>query len=93
MAEINKIKFKRGLDTNRTSITPADGEPIWVNDEKRFYIGDGSTSGGVLISDRPLTVSDTAPTDPDVGDRWLDTSTGTLYVWYVYTTYGQWIGM
>lgn len=49
MAEINKILFKRGLETNRSGITPAAGEPIWVTDNKKLFIGDGTTAGGIPV--------------------------------------------
>lgn len=44
------IKLRRGLESGRTSITPESGEPIWVTDEKKLYVGDGSTAGGILVS-------------------------------------------
>ena len=31
-------------------ITPDAGEPIYTTDTKLFYIGDGVTAGGILIS-------------------------------------------
>lgn len=42
------LQFRRGSETNRTSITPASGEPIWITDTQRLYVGDGVTAGGVL---------------------------------------------
>ena len=44
-----KIQLKRGLDADRTSFTPVDGEPIWCTDTKKLYIGDGTTAGGIFI--------------------------------------------
>ncbi len=43
------IQFRRGLEANRTSITPSQGEPIYTTDDKKLYLGDGTTAGGVLI--------------------------------------------
>jgi len=43
------LKFRRGTEANRTSITPAEGEPIFTTDEKKLYIGDGTTAGGVAV--------------------------------------------
>jgi len=43
------LKFRRGASTDRTSITPANGEPIWVTDGQLLYVGDGSTPGGVPV--------------------------------------------
>lgn len=46
---MNTIQLKRGVLANRTSITPAEGEPIYTTDSNQLYIGDGTTAGGVLI--------------------------------------------
>ncbi len=43
------IQFRRGLEANRTGITPSQGEPIYTTDDKKLYIGDGATAGGVLV--------------------------------------------
>lgn len=43
----NQIQMRRGVEANRGSVTPAAGEPIWITDGKRLYIGDGTTPGGV----------------------------------------------
>jgi len=43
------LKLRRGTSSNRTSITPAEGEPIYTTDTKKLYIGDGSTAGGVVV--------------------------------------------
>ncbi|WP_212751041.1 hypothetical protein, partial [Pseudoalteromonas ruthenica] len=42
----NKIQFRRGADSRRTTVTPSSGEPIWATDSKKLYIGDGATAGG-----------------------------------------------
>jgi len=44
------IKIKRGLESNRGSYTPAEGELIWTTDAKDLWIGDGSTAGGLKIT-------------------------------------------
>ncbi|RXE99588.1 hypothetical protein [Pseudoalteromonas sp. PS5] len=45
----NKIQFRRGPAANRTNVTPSNGEPIWLTDSKKLFIGDGTTPGGVDI--------------------------------------------
>jgi len=45
-----RILIKRGLETNRSGITPSSGELIWTTDNKDLWIGDGSTSGGIKIT-------------------------------------------
>lgn len=46
----NTVKFKRGVEANRSGQTPAAGEPLWASDTKKLYVGDGSTSGGISVS-------------------------------------------
>lgn len=43
------IRVRRGLEVNRLSYTPQLGEPTFTTDEKKLYIGDGSTPGGILV--------------------------------------------
>ena len=40
------LQIRRGLEAARTSITPVEGEILYVTDTKRVYIGDGTTVGG-----------------------------------------------
>jgi hypothetical protein len=42
----NQIRIKRGLETNRSGVTPAEGELLYTTDEKKLYVGDGTTVGG-----------------------------------------------
>ena len=45
-----KILVRRGLEANRTSITPLLGEIIWTTDNHDLWIGDGSTAGGIKVT-------------------------------------------
>ena len=45
----NTIRVKRGLETNRAGQTPAEGEFLYTTDEKKLYIGDGTTAGGIPV--------------------------------------------
>ena len=40
------LKLRRGTDSQRQLITPADGELIYATDTKKLFIGDGTTAGG-----------------------------------------------
>lgn len=51
--------LRNGPESRRTNITPQLGEPIYVTDTGRVYVGDASTPGGVLL-DRRLE-DETAP--------------------------------
>lgn len=43
------LQLRRGASADRTSITPAQGEPIFTTDTKKLYVGDGTTVGGVEV--------------------------------------------
>lgn len=49
MATLNKIQFLRGLEANRSTVTPSSGEPLWTTDTNILYVGDGSTAGGIAV--------------------------------------------
>jgi hypothetical protein len=44
-----QLQLRQGTNIERGLITPASGEPIWVTDQKKLYIGDGTTVGGNFI--------------------------------------------
>jgi len=54
---ISQIRFLRGTEANRTTFVPAEGEPVYTTDQKRLYIGDGSTLGGVPLFPEPTTIT------------------------------------
>lgn len=45
----NKVKFWRGIEADRTGVTPEEGQPLWTTDTKKLYVGDGSTAGGIEV--------------------------------------------
>ena len=48
------LKLRRGLESQRTTLTPAEGEIIYTTDTKVLYVGDGTTPGGNSVS-APVT--------------------------------------
>lgn len=48
----NQILIKKGLEANRLGITPSGGELIWTTDDHQLYVGDGSTPGGISVTER-----------------------------------------
>lgn len=50
-----KIQFRRGLNASRTSVVFDQGEPVWTTDLNKLFIGNGTTAGGVSISDTIFT--------------------------------------
>lgn len=60
------LQVRRGTNAERLTITPAEGELIYVTDTKQLFVGDGSTAGGTT------TIADTidsvlADTTPQLG--------------------------
>jgi hypothetical protein len=45
------LQIRRGTNAERLTITPALAEPLWITDSKRLFVGDGSTVGGVSVTD------------------------------------------
>lgn len=39
------------------------------------------------------TIASSAPSSPNAGDEWIDTTTGVRYTWYVESNQGQWVEM
>ena len=86
----NQLLLKRGNEAQRTTITPANGEPIWVSDQKKLYIGDGTTAGGVEIGAGAggsyPTITDDTTTNSDFYLAMSDVSTGNFDVATVTST-------
>lgn len=43
------LQIRRGLEADRTTVTPQPGEPLYTTDTNLLYMGDGSTAGGVAV--------------------------------------------
>jgi len=56
------IRIRRGLDADRSSVVFEEGEIVYTTDTKKFYIGDGVTSGGNLVDDQQLTYNSSTNT-------------------------------
>jgi hypothetical protein len=77
---VTKIQFRRGPETDRTNITNLGvGEPIFSLDSSntgKFFIGDGSTTGGLGIKE--LCHNPTAPGVVDLAEGQLSFTNGIL---------------
>jgi hypothetical protein len=61
------LQFRRGNNTDRLTITPAAGEPIYTTTTNLLYVGDGVTVGGVLLqSPMPNTATFATLTTTDL---------------------------
>ena len=72
------LKIRRGLEADRAALTgsnPAAGEPIFVTDTGKLWVGDGVTTGGVQINP-DLSIGNLT----DVNDS-INPATGQLLTW------------
>jgi len=44
------LQIRRGLEADRLSVTPAEGELLYTTDETTLYVGDGTTPGGNIVT-------------------------------------------
>ena len=76
----NTIQLKRGLEADRSSVTPAAGELLYTTDTKQVFVGDGSTAGGNVISGGGAAIEATASGALANGDIVVVNSDGTVSV-------------
>jgi len=82
------FKLRRGLESERTTITPLEGEPLYTTDTHLLYIGDGSTAGGNLVGGASYF---SAMTDVDVSgvlDGYFLTYSAATGKWVITGTTG-----
>jgi len=67
--EIVKMKVRRGTDAQRQQVVLDQGEPGFTTDYKRLFIGDGSTTGGIVVGSKNFTpVSNKTTLNAQTGD-------------------------
>lgn len=54
--KLQKLKIRRGTDLQRKLVIFEDGELVFTTDTQKLYIGDGNSTGGILISNRGYIV-------------------------------------
>lgn len=67
---ISRFTLRRGIESDRITISPLTGELIYTTDTKRVYVGDGS-AGGVVISNKTHVISSATtlvPSSAVIGD-------------------------
>lgn len=73
------IRIRRGTDSERQTTLLSAGEAAYTTDTKRFYIGDGTTVGGVNTSSKVFF--GTSPTiSAVIGDLFYKTNTSVFYL-------------
>jgi len=74
-------------DVDTTTSAPTDGQAlVWNNAASEWRPGTVATSGGTSV-----TVSETAPSSPSIGDLWFDPSVLKTFVYYNDGTANQWV--
>jgi len=82
----NLIQLRRGTAAQWTSANPtlAAGEGGFETDTGKFKLGNGSQNWVALkyAGGGGITVSETAPTSPDQGALWFNSTNGITYIRY-----------
>lgn len=82
--QITKIIIRQGTRNEKNSITLASGEFGYTTDQKRVFIGDGSTAGGLTVGNKFLgyynldSAISSVQAIAEYGDLVFDTSDSTL---------------
>jgi len=82
------IKVRRDTAANWTSTNPtlASGEIGFETNTNKLKVGNGSTAWTSLAyasgGGGSITVSETAPTSPEVGNLWFNSSNAVTYIYY-----------
>ena len=67
--QLRRIKIRRGTDAQRKLVIFEEGEPVFIRDTKRVYVGDNETQGGVLVSNKNIVTSEIIkPAEAIAGD-------------------------
>lgn len=66
------IRIRVGLNESRPSFVPDLGEPLFTTDDRRFWVGDGETPGGIPVSVSQWPINDISELasleDAEIGD-------------------------
>jgi len=62
--KLRRLKIRRGNEIQRKDVLFEEGEPVFTKDNKRVYIGDNKTIGGISSTTRNY-VKPTAEIPPD----------------------------
>ena len=83
------IQVRRDTAANWTSVNPtlAAGEIAFESDTNLLKIGNGSTAWATLpyasgAGGASVEISETAPSEPEAGDVWFNSTDGRAYIYY-----------
>ena len=77
-----KLLVRRGSNLDRQQIVLSEGELGYTTDDKRLFVGDGSTTGGILAGNKykGAAADHTTITNVEPGDYIVNTTEKTLYI-------------
>jgi len=78
--------------------SPTDGQTVQIGTIIYTYdasagVWNSNSAAGPTLTPATVTTSDTAPTNPNNGDMWFDSSVGKTFIWYDDGTSTQWVQM
>jgi microcystin-dependent protein len=86
MGDFTKFILRQGLEADRTKAIYSQGEPIYITDYKRLFLGDGATAGGNIVTNKFLGIASfnlntnaTGVVSAYQGDLVYDTTSSNLY--------------
>lgn len=86
MADFTKLILRQGVEADRTKVIYSNGEPIYITDYKRLFVGDGETAGGNIATNKFLGIATfnlntnaTGIVSAYQGDLVYDTTSSNLY--------------
>jgi hypothetical protein len=86
MADFTKLILRQGVEADRTKVVYSEGEPIYITDYKRIFVGDGVTAGGNIATNKFLGIAQfnfstnaTGIVSAYQGDLVFDTTSSNLY--------------
>lgn len=74
------IQFRRGIEAQRSTVVFLPGEPAWTTDLKQLWIGDGVTTGGILIANSTGNSSGNNYNFSGLGTVSVQTSGNNVYI-------------
>jgi hypothetical protein len=77
---------------------PTNGQTVQIGTIIYTYdasagVWNSNSAVGPTLNPATVTTSDTAPTNPNNGDMWFDSSVGKTFIWYDDGTSTQWVQM
>lgn len=86
MADFTKLILRQGQESDRAKVVYSEGEPVYITDFKRLFMGDGVTAGGNIVSNKFLGIATfnlntnaTGIVSAYQGDLVYDTTSSNLY--------------